>query len=87
MHHHATMPPDKDARAHVPFPERFLSAPAAASCTSTEGDASSAMSGGTAPTAAIVIWFAAAKKHKPHHHVVRYHINDARAHAIHTEVR
>jgi hypothetical protein len=64
--HHTTMLPDKDARAHVPFTDRFLSAPAAASCTSTEGDASRAMSGGTAPAAAIVISFASA--HTPSRH-------------------
>jgi hypothetical protein len=57
--HHTTMLPDQAARPHVPFSARLLSAPAAAPCTSAEGDASIAMSGGTAPAAAIVILFAA----------------------------
>ena len=47
-----------DRRARVPFTARFMRALAAARCTSTDGDASSAMSGGTAPAAAIVILFA-----------------------------
>ena len=48
--------------ARVPFIARFLNARAADSCTAIDGDARSAMSGGTAPALAIVIWFAAAER-------------------------
>ena len=50
--------------AHLPFPARFSSAPAACSCAPTDGDASSATSGGTAPAATIAISFASAERRK-----------------------
>ncbi len=51
--HDKRQQPDK--RAHVPFTARLHSASAADFSTSTDGDARSAMSGGTAPAATFVI--------------------------------